>query len=268
MPLPGPHFQLELEDEMVKAHRMLFVLLGVLVVAAPVAAAPEPADPPLRCERLPFVENVYWTTEYGPAAADVLVEPANMLRCESGDYALCYYSGADPMPCKVDEVQGVAHCECQKLTAGPGPKAQMVEISGILNTCVYIETAVACGVDGTGCARTPDSAPVCDYVESNALMPHADLISTFSFAKVGDFALGCTECQGVYAGCMTAPCYERKNDQGEDVVICDCPLYRGPYQFGRAGDYTCDAGPGLVWSAAYNPAGCPAPPGGDASGGR
>lgn len=87
-------------------------------------------------------------------------------------------------------------------------------------------------------------------------MPDADLISTFSLAPVDDFEIGCGECEGLYAGCMTAPCFEKLSSEGENVVICECPLYDGPYQYGRAGDYTCDAGDGLVWSAAYNPSGC------------
>ena len=89
-------------------------------------------------------------------------------------------------------------------------------------------------------------------------MPNADLISTFSLEKVGDYRIGCTDCTtDVYAGCMTAPCRQRKDAGEGSTVICECPLFRGPFQYGRAGQqYTCDAGDGLVWSAAYNPDGC------------
>lgn len=215
------------------------------------------SDQGLRCERLPFVENVFWTTQYGPAPADVVTGSASMLRCDSGAYALCYYSGAEPMPCVVDEEKGVASCECLKLEPDVEHPEYIVVINSILNTCVYVESVAQCGHSGENCAGTVGEAEVCDYVEQNELIPGADLISTFSFAPVGDFELGCTECEGTYAGCMTAPCYERMNDEGESVVVCDCPLYDGPYQFGRRGDYTCDAGDGLVWSAAYNPEGCP-----------
>jgi hypothetical protein len=55
---------------------------------------------------------------------------------------------------------------------------------------------------------------------------------------------------------MTAPCFLGKNSQGFAAVYCECPLYDGPYQVGQ-GRASCNLGEGLVWSAAYNPAGCP-----------
>lgn len=236
------------------------LLVAVLVTLTALPPAPAAlAEGDLRCAGHPFVENVYPTTEHGPAAADLVLGPSYFVPCTRGDYALCYYSGAPDLPCEVDEVRGVAACACERFTAS-AEQPMFVDITGILNTCVYIETVGVCGVDGSGCGA-PDSAPVCDYLARNTLIPGADLISTFSFRKVGDYQLGCHDCtdrDAVYAGCMTAPCHERGAGDG-DTVVCDCPLVRGPYQFGRRGDWTCDAGDGLVWSAAYNPDGCSNP---------
>lgn len=251
-------------------------VVALAVLTAALVAPAVLAEGDLRCETHPFVENVYPTTEYGPAAADLVLGKSYFVACTKGDYALCYYSGAPDLPCVVDPVRGVAECECERFTAS-SDQPMYVDITGILNTCVYIETVGVCGVDGSRCGAA-DSAPVCDYLARNTLIPNADLISTFSFRRVAaGYKLGCHDCtdrDAVYAGCMTAPCHERTAGDDTDVV-CDCPLVRGPYQFGRRGDeWTCDAGDGLVWSAAYNPDGCggpsvslpglPVPPGGDA----
>lgn len=234
----------------------VWVLVVGLVACLPVVSQAT-EETTLRCAGTPFVENVYWTSEYGPAPADVHQGRDNMLSCTQGDYALCYYAGAKPMTCEVDEVSGTARCQCERFTASK-EFPQFVTIHSILNTCIYIETVAACGQDGSGCAE-PDTAPVCAYLARGTFNRTADLISTFSLKKVGDFELGCTECTGVYAGCMTAPCHEEKDPYGNSTVICDCPLARGPYQYGREGG-TCDAGEGLTWSAAYTPAGCPQKP--------
>lgn len=211
----------------------------------------------LHCDQLPFVENVYWTTDYGPAAADVKTAPTNFLPCNGPAYALCYYSGAEPMPCTVDEERGVALCQCYGFQSQSETYDYFIDINAILNTCAYIETVRDCGYDGAKCFTTPNSAPACQYLNQSpqALWPGADLISTFSFAKVEEYGEGCKECRGLYAGCMTAPCYERQNEQGETVVICECPLYEGPFQVGQSG-VDCKPGEGLVWSAAYDPDGC------------
>lgn len=245
----------------------LFVLAAVAAVA--LAATPALADEALRCDQEPYVQNVYWTTQYGPAQADVHTEPENFLKCSRGEYALCYYSGAPGMNCEVDEVTGTANCWCQIFTATE-EKPQMVTIAAIQNTCVYIETIAKCGVNGEKCTDM-DSAPVCDYLAAGTFNPTTDLISTFSAQPVtspedrsgGHYEFGCTECEGLYAGCMTAPCYGRTQSgkSGETYTQCQCPLANGPYQYGRGGsEWSCDAGDGLTWSAAYDPAGCPAKP--------
>lgn len=244
--------------------------LGLLWVAA-AGCGSEPSPPPpssttttttsqessLHCDQLPFVENVFWTTDYGPAAADVLSAPTNFLPCNGPAYALCYYSGPDPLPCTVDEERGVALCQCYGYQSQSETYDYYIDVNAILNTCAYIETVRDCGLDGAKCVGTPNSAPACQYMNKSpqTLRPGAGLVSTFSFAKVKEYGKGCTECSGLYAGCMTAACSERQNEKGETVVVCECPLYDGPYQVGQSG-VSCDAGSGLVWSAAYNTAGC------------
>lgn len=211
----------------------------------------------LHCAQLPFVENVFWTTDYGPAAADIKSATTNFLPCNGPAYALCYYSGAEPMPCTLDEERGIALCQCYGFQSQTETYDYFIDINAILNTCAYIETVRDCGHDGAACFTTTNSAPACQYMNQSpqALQPTADLVSTFSFAKVEEYGEGCTECSGVYAGCMTAACYERQNDQGETVVICECPLYEGPYQVGRS-NVQCNLGDSLVWSAAYDTSGC------------
>lgn len=252
-----------------RASRVTALCLLALAVFAvgPLLAADESP----RCDLQPYVENEYWTTEYGPAAADIHTGSENFVKCSQGQYALCYYSGAPAMPCRIDEVTGTASCSCQVFTASK-EQPQMVTIGAIQNTCVYIETVAKCGVDGSGCPGL-DEAPVCKYLADGTFNPTTDLVSTFSFQKVtspesdgGDddaYKLGCTECEGVYAGCMTAPCYQQSTSpNGNSYAWCECPLARGPYQYGRGGDqWSCDAGDGLTWSAAFTPAGCPSTPG-------
>lgn len=240
--------------------RMPIVCGIVLLTAGTLAADPSTTRQAPSCDELPFVYNRYWTTDYGPAQADVMTQPATgsteMLKCpQTGvDYALCYYSGpatGDPaLPCKVDEVKGVAYCECYPLTT-TDKIPYYVDVNAILNLCVYLETIRVCGQDGSGCAGpNAPTPPVCSYIADNTLMPGADLISTFSLAKASEYggANACTSCNGVYAGCMTAKC---KWVEGQENVVCECPLYRGPYQVGQNG-VSCDAGDGYVWSAAYN----------------
>jgi hypothetical protein len=133
------------------------------------------------------------------------------------------------------------------------------------------------------CTACPDRiAPVCAYVADQSRDPdgglyppsphgagaEAELVSAFSFAMggasgTGPYRLGSTPCSdGVYAGCMTAPC--RFGDQGSadgSVVHCACPLWRGDYQIGQSGlasDLQCPQDAGWVWSAAN--AIVPAPP--------
>lgn len=218
------------------------------------------------------------------AAEDLLTQPSNFLKCTSGEYALCYYSGADPLPCTIDESGTHADCECQVFTATK-EKPMYVDIQSILDACAYQEANTQCESDGSCCLNiTPTSigknpAYVCDYIADGTFDPAADYISTFSFEVVsapnrgGNFGIGCHDRVGQYAGCMTASCTGLRTDvEGNRYTTCSCPLWPldgtdQPYQFGRACDAdstkqiateagNCALGPNQVWSAAYNPEGC------------
>ncbi len=138
-----------------------------------------------------------------------------------------------------------------------------------------------CG-PGQTCPKCPVKiAPVCDYVAAQPFdkdkalypkSPHApesrvDLISTFSFAMgtttpgAGPYTLGSVSCdEGVYAGCMTAPCAYVGDKSAGSIVNCACPMWKGKYQIGQPpGDVPmlpsgnkCPADAGWVWSAANN----------------
>lgn len=230
----------------------LAALSALLLVSAAVGQEDD-----LKCNELPFVYNIFWTTQYGPAGADVTTAKSNMLPCSGPSYALCYYSGPEPMPCKVDRERGVAICECYAFERSERPYEYFVDINAILNTCAFIETVRDCGTDGSGCAK-PNSAPVCNYLgqEPQALMWGADIVSTFGLNELPKYGkIGCKQCNGLYAGCMTAPCHTTTDEDGNTTAICECPLFEGPYQVGQD-DVDCDLGQGLVWSAAYDPSGC------------
>jgi len=217
----------------------------------------------------PFVANQFWTTEYGPAAANVILSNTNFLVCNSPSYALCYYSGAPSppssspsLPCTISESDPtVADCRCVVETGD-----SYVDINSIRNTEAYIETIRTCGLDGSSCKNMADMtlttiAPVCDYLQAGAkgitpMAPKSELISTFSTVKVGDYQLGQQDCPtpAPYAGCMTASCTFELDSNGNQTAYanCECPIYIGPYQVGQNGA-NCNAGSGYVWSAAYSP---------------
>lgn len=246
---------------------------------------------PATCEQdcpAPYVENEFWTTQYGPAAANIVLSPTNFLACTSDSYALCYYSGPDAtpdgkhgkrlpsLPCKVSkEDSGAALCRCYAESG-----TSYVDIHAIRNTEAYIETVRVCGLNGEKCANMASEAaakaaaqlgktspalpvaPVCGYLQAGpngmtSMAPDAELVSTFSFARAGSYGIkqtDCTDSAMPYAGCMTASCsFERdKNGKRTGFANCRCPVYTGPYQVGQAG-VSCDAGGGNVWSAAYAP---------------
>jgi hypothetical protein len=176
---------------------------------------PEPCKTGHNCSNDPFEPTACWTTEYGPARADVIigaqhlgaVRSPNMLYCDGNTYALCFFSGPptptgtsssnNALPCLVSGE--IATCTCQAYTSGPN----FVDINGILNRGAYFEAVSQCGHDGSkcknivncgprgdlkGCANYPP-AKVCKYIKDQnpidpkvSLWPKADLISTFSFA--------------------------------------------------------------------------------------
>jgi hypothetical protein len=194
-----------------------------------------------------FPFNDTMTTPYGPAYADIILEPSNFLPCEGGPIALCYYSGPEPETCVLSQDGTTANCECFEISYGK----YFVDINAILNLDVYNETIAQCGTDGSGCQAT-NSAPVCESINNGTFSPGTDMISAFSFACVPEEGIGSTNCTQPplqYAGCMTAPC----SRTGEDgIVNCLCPTYEGPYQIGL-NDQTCNLGNNMTWSAAYNP---------------
>jgi hypothetical protein len=281
---------------------MALVTAGGLHAASPAAKAkPKVSKPPVsgvpcptspkcegnRCSNVPYVKTDCWSTPYGPPEADVVVgnnpvTSTNMLYCNGGTYALCFFSGppykTGSNPEKNNALSCVRHgdvalCNCQAYTTG----AYYVDINAILNRGVYLNTVSTCGPDGSLCqnikvcgsnpSATPCTnlkvPPVCEYVKNQSLdnpagslMPKANLDSTFSFAMT-DYKLNASppDCKGAYAGCMTAPCFYQKGHtttyDGE-VVRCECPIYTGTFQVGEAGQ-SCTIksdGGNYVWSAA------------------
>jgi hypothetical protein len=291
---------------------VLFVMCGDLraqqkngVSKAPAAPAaqssPCPNPPPCEathsCSNYPFQPTDCWTTPYGPAKADIISGPTNLLYCEGDTYALCFFSGPpfptgktpktnNPLPCVLSKDGKSANCTCQAYTSGPN----FVDINGILNRGAYFETVSLCGTDGSKCRNIKNCgpkgdlpgckdpkippAPVCKYVKNQGsgdphgwLMPKANLISTFSFAMDDNYTqVPPTQCTtGLYVGCMTAPCTYGPNHKSPttngELVQCQCPAYKGPYQVGQP-NVQCvlptDPKGSYVWSAAYTP-----PPSGD-----
>lgn len=255
------------------------------------------------CPNDTFIPTDCMTTAYGPARANVItVEPGvdpqnamNMLRCQGGNYAMCFYSGPPTptdragkavLPCVVNEKTGMADCTCQAYTGGD----YYVDIHAISNLRVYYQTVDVCGRNGENCinlANCPAGsdcdpkgklvAPVCSYILNQtaaggptALRNDAQMISTFSFVMSASYPVGTTECPDpnadpgnvdfLYAGCMTAACSFEGNQPSPpytgEPVQCQCPLWRGPYQVGQAGDdISCTIPPQdgnrYAWSAAY-----------------
>jgi hypothetical protein len=200
----------------------------------------------------------FWPTPFGPPYANIITEPTNFLPCRGGPFALCYYSGPAPLPCTVDADGRFATCECLDITYG----TYFVDINAILDHAVYQQTVKACGVDGSGCTcperdaigkcipAPVNTAPVCNYINRQKLLPGADLISTFSFDCAAEEPIGVTKCgPGTYAGCMTAPCQETGE---EGTVECRCPLFDGPFEVGKDGETCSLTDPPGVWSAAHN----------------
>ncbi len=172
---------------------------------SPPALCPYPPPCGDKCSNTPFVPTDCWTTQYGPAKADVVitenaklgaVRSTNMLYCSSGSYALCFFSGPPfptgkncqpgsknctnkPLPCVLDGDH--ANCTCQYYTAD-ATHSYFVDINGILNRGAYQQAVQACGQDGSGCAnlkicgphgkdprcKKKQQAPVCAYVQNQS----------------------------------------------------------------------------------------------------
>lgn len=208
-------------------------------------------------KNFPFTLNTLPTTPYGPPWADIVQQPSNFLECKGAPVALCYYSGPGPTtPCNPDGL-GLANCTCYEIPKG---QRYLVDINAILNRDVYLKTVAACGKDGSRCRPTRSvTAPVCEAINNNTLIPGADLISAFSLYLEKQLPISPTTCAtaAAYAGCMTAPCKRTgKIDPKTQLplVQCGCPVFTGPYQVGTAiNQDQCVLEGTNVWSAAYNP---------------
>ena len=233
------------------------LILALIVVAGCGGDSSTPASPSV----VHFVPNSHafwsdpanWTTNYGPAYANILLQSSNFVPCRGGPFALCYYSGpssgSEDLSCKLTPDGKYANCQCFDIPYG----VYFVDINAILNTTVYASTVAQCGLDGSGCGAI-NSAPVCQSVNQGTLIPGAKMFSTFSFDCVPSNGLGQTDCASApYVGCMTAPCFD---DGKSGLVKCSCPVFDGPFQIGQ-NDQTCSLDGDLVWSAAYAPPATP-----------
>ena len=231
------------------------------------------------CANQPYVQRVL-------AAQDAFTSTKNFLRCTSGRYALCYYSGPSPLPCNPGDDE-TGNCQCQVFEAS-SDAPMYVEIGGILNECIYNETVATCNDEGGDCSNMcadkphgpgcqnytspPNEAPVCNYIATNTFNPDAEIISTFSFATVyapgtdDAFVISSTTETGRYAGCMTAPCTGVSGDPDQLYTTCACPLWpldpqdTATYQYGRQctdgadsqSTENCTLDDGQMWSAAVS----------------
>ncbi len=193
-----------------------------------------------------------WTTNFGPAYRDTVELPSQLLPC-STQFALCFHSGPPPYPCTLSLDGRSASCTCTVAN-----DVNYTLISAILNYSVYSSTIQACGADGSGCTAT-GSAPVCKYLNRGALIPRANVISTFDPASQSAIIDAVTNpsdttkykpCpKGPYAACMTAPC---RLNRGGSTATCKCPVFYGKFQLTGA-DAQCTLGGNLVPSASYSP---------------
>jgi len=140
----------------------------------------------------------------------------------------------------------------------PAGQKYYVDINAITNLDVYNSTYNACGSDGSMC-QPPNgtTAPVCDYINNNTLVPGAGLISAFSDFLTSTWPVtdqtSCTTTPALYAGCMTAPCtLTGTTDPSTGLALsqCTCPTFNGLYQIGLPSQQ-CTLGSNFVWSASY-----------------
>src|SRR5215510_12169866 len=195
-----------------------------------------------------WYDSVNWSTNFGPAFRDTIEKPSQLVPC-TGQFALCFHSGADPLPCTLTKNGKYANCTCTVQNS-----TNYVLVNAILNYNEYLVTLAACGADGSGCS-TPDSAPVCAELVKGKLIPGAKVISTFDPASVEQIVSAiqsgtssATGCDGAYAACMTAPCKIKKDGTAQ----CSCPVFHGRCQL--VGDSNaCSLGGNLIPSASYSP---------------
>jgi hypothetical protein len=100
-----------------------------------------------------------------------------LLAC-SNQFALCFHSGAEPFPCTISTDGRSANRQCTVVN-----EVNYTLVNAILNYPVYLATVKACGADGSNCTAT-GSAPVCKFLNHGALIPGANVISTFDPGSV------------------------------------------------------------------------------------
>ncbi|GAB4530235.1 MAG: hypothetical protein Tsb0019_31970 [Roseibium sp.] len=190
------------------------------------------------------------------------------------------------MPCEMNPNSPAnAACTCYAVTgaeqsADNNPlglvfQYNYVLLTGILQSDTLKDTLAECGPLGSRCLNLANlnacaasdfndagctQAKVCSMLGNVATgerqtlysdKPEVDLVSTFSFDQISQHSFGSTPCDGLYAGCMTAPCGPDANG----LTTCQCPTYNGPYQVGQQKGRLDELGLGCdletnVWSAA------------------
>jgi hypothetical protein len=120
----------------------------------------------------------------------VLTGGDNFLPCQGGPFALCYYSGPEPLGCTLSADGRTADCSCLDIAYG----VYFVDINAILKHSVHQQTVDVCGADGSKCSGQTNKAPVCGYINRNKFLPGADLVSAFSFDCALKAPIGQTQC--------------------------------------------------------------------------
>ncbi len=190
-----------------------------------------------------FTYNNTWTTRFGPAAADIVVTPSNMLACkppastapnfQNFSYALCFYSGPavptglasagnSALPCVLSADGQSANCTCYKLTAAQYPSQNyLVDINGILNLNVYNKTVAKCSANGDLCSKSDTSGnPACEATNTGTMMPTGSLISVYSTLLRDQYI-------PQPAGQTPMPSKPSKPDMGANTTICPAAKYAG-----------------------------------------
>lgn len=169
-----------------------------------------------------FELNVQNTTPWGPAWADaILSEVADFVPCR-GPYALCFYALCQERQQTGDWVQGTfrtVDCPCSNHDG-----IYMVMINGILDKGLWQATRDKCPMGSVSCPM-PNSAPVCDSINSGTFLGGSSRISAFGFdtLKPSLWPLSVTQCdKGPFAACMTAPCKSAADGKSS---ICECPIF-------------------------------------------
>jgi len=102
-------------------YRLLCLIIGLLFAAGCGGDSSAPQAAPTIVHFVPnshaFWSNPQnWTTSYGPAYANILLQSSNFVPCRGGPFALCYYSGpssgSECLSCKLTPHGNYASCQC------------------------------------------------------------------------------------------------------------------------------------------------------------